>query len=87
MCVWRDDSQSLGTGSYVWFDKSKLAVLGVVDMVGRIPESGIPNADFPSDHLSLKAVFSFLPIEGQVVSDNLMFNSEVILVERFHQNL
>lgn len=64
LCVWRNDSQSLGTGSYVWFDKSKLAVLGVVDMVSRIPESGIPNADFPSDHLSLKAVFSFLPIGG-----------------------
>lgn len=67
-CVWRNDSQSLGTGSYLWFDNSKLEVLGVVDMVSRIPESGIPNADFPSDHLSLKAVFSFLPIERQVAS-------------------
>lgn len=45
---------------YVWFSGNTLQVKGVMETVDEENiKDGIPNAVFPSDHLSLKAVFSF----------------------------
>lgn len=45
---------------YIWFSSSSLEVKGVMETVDADKiKDGVPNAIFPSDHLSLKAVFGF----------------------------
>lgn len=45
---------------YVWFSGNTLQVKGVMETVDEENiKGGVPNAIFPSDHLSLKVVFSF----------------------------
>ena len=43
---------------YIWYNKDKLKVNCVLDTILQ-PTSRIPNRIFPSDHLSIKATFSF----------------------------
>jgi mRNA deadenylase 3'-5' endonuclease subunit Ccr4 len=45
---------------YIWFSGNSLDVKGVMETVDADKiKDGVPNVIFPSDHLSLKAVFGF----------------------------
>lgn len=45
---------------YIWHSPENLTVKNVLETVSaKETEKGIPNAIFPSDHLSLKAEFIF----------------------------
>lgn len=45
---------------YIWFSGNSLDVMGVMETVDADKiKGGVPNVLFPSDHLSLKAVFGF----------------------------
>ena len=48
---------------YVFFDTKTLLLLQVLSHVDKdviLATGGLPSKDFPSDHLSLKAVLAFL---------------------------
>ena len=58
------DNPSSDCLDYIWFSQDGLVVNNVLDMIDEsvidgAPEKRLPNKLFPSDHLSIRATFTF----------------------------
>ena len=54
---YRANGLSKYTGDYIWYDSSQLEVIKLYDLLTelKIGDNGLPNATYPSDHMSLCA--------------------------------
>jgi mRNA deadenylase 3'-5' endonuclease subunit Ccr4 len=56
----RDEDETKQTVDYIFYSKQKLRVTSLLDLYCDDLNSPLPNAQYPSDHLSLAARFQLL---------------------------